>query len=142
MVNHTKLISPLTFSPLSNNTKRWVSAYLKGLTTSCRYNFTICPSYHVTVAVPQGACMSLLYSISLPLHSLNMTTFSVNLMQITSLLPVPTPTLLRWLKLLPPMHQILKSGRMSEVYPFLLQNPPSLLSPLNSHNLTPMFRSF
>ena len=34
MVNHTKLISTLTLSSLSNNTKPWLSAYLKrrGLT--------------------------------------------------------------------------------------------------------------
>ena len=29
MVNHTKLISALILSPLSNNTKLWLSAYLK-----------------------------------------------------------------------------------------------------------------
>ena len=36
MVNHTKVIRALTLSSLSNNTKRWLSAYLKGRTASCQ----------------------------------------------------------------------------------------------------------
>ena len=58
MVYHTKLISLLIFSPLRNNTKRWLSAYLKGGTASCRYNFTLSPSFHTRVGVPQESCIS------------------------------------------------------------------------------------
>ena len=58
MVNHTRLISALIFSPLSNNTKHWLSVYLKGRTVSCRYNFTLFPSRHARVGVPQGSCIS------------------------------------------------------------------------------------
>ena len=41
-------------------------------------------------------------------------------------------TLFSWLKPLPPMLEILRSGRMGEVFSFPLQNPPSLFSLLNS----------
>ena len=58
MVNHTKLMSALTFSHLSTNTQRWLSPYLKECTASCRYNFTHFPSIHDRVGVPQGACIS------------------------------------------------------------------------------------
>ena len=60
MVNHSKLIRALSHShsSLSNNTKRWLSANLKGQTASCRYNFNISPSFHSRVGVPQGACLS------------------------------------------------------------------------------------
>ena len=53
-------------------------------------------------------------------------------MQMTSLFPVPTPTLIRWLRPLPPIHQILRSRQMSEAWPFLFLNPPS-------HFPTPQF---
>ena len=56
MVN-AKLISTLTLSPLSNNTKRLLSAYLKGRTASCRYNFTFSP-FHARIEVPQDACIT------------------------------------------------------------------------------------
>ena len=59
MVNHIKLISALTLSSLSNNTKCWLSTYLKESTYSCRYNLTLYPSFQARVGVPQGACMSL-----------------------------------------------------------------------------------
>ena len=54
------LIRALSLSYLSNNTKRWLSAYLKERTASCRYNFTLSPSFHARarVRVPQGACLS------------------------------------------------------------------------------------
>ena len=58
MVNHSKLVSAFTLSALSNKSKRWLSAYLKGRTTSCWYNFTISPSFHARVRVPQGTCIS------------------------------------------------------------------------------------
>ena len=58
MVNHTKLIRALSLSSLSNNTKRWLSAYLKGRTASCRYNSTVSRSFHSRAGVPQGACLS------------------------------------------------------------------------------------
>ena len=45
MVNNTELIRALTLSSLSNNTKRWLSAYLKKRTTSYRYNFTPLPLF-------------------------------------------------------------------------------------------------
>ena len=44
MVNHTKLISALTLSPVSSNTKRWLSADFKGRTACCHYNVTLSPS--------------------------------------------------------------------------------------------------
>ena len=44
MVNHTKLIRVLTLSSLSNNTKCWLSACLKGRSASYRYNFILSPS--------------------------------------------------------------------------------------------------
>ena len=57
MVNRTKLIRALTLSSLSNNTKCRLSAFLKGRTASCRYNFTLSPSFHARVGVPQDACI-------------------------------------------------------------------------------------
>ena len=100
MVNHTKLISALTLSPLTDNTKRWLSVYLKGRTASDRYYFTVSPPFmpgwvrrgtHFS-----GRFISLPYSTSLPLHSLNTTSFSPTPpRQMTSLFPVPTPTLIR-----------------------------------------------
>ena len=58
----------------------------------------------------------------------------------TSLFSVPT--LIRWVTVILPIHQILRIGQLSEVWQFLLQNPPSLYSPLNSHNLTPILKTF
>ena len=62
-------------------------------------------------------------------------------MLMISLFPVPTPTFIRWLKPFLPIHQILRSGQMSGVLPFMLQNPPSLYSPLNFNNLTSILES-
>ena len=58
MVNHTKLISSLTSSALPPNTKRWLSAYLKGRMANCRYNDTTSPFRHARTGVPQGSCIS------------------------------------------------------------------------------------
>ena len=55
MVNHTKLISTLTLFPLSNNTKRWLSAYVKRRSASGQYNFTLSPSFHAKSGVLQDA---------------------------------------------------------------------------------------
>ena len=52
MVDHTRLIRALTLSSLRNNTKRWLPACLKGRTASCRYNFTLSPSFHARVWGP------------------------------------------------------------------------------------------
>ena len=83
IVNHTKLIHALTLSYLSNNTKHWLFAYLKGRIASCLYNFTLSSFYHVRVGVPQGTCVSpTLY----------------NSILMTSLFLVPTPMLIRWLR--------------------------------------------
>ena len=62
-------------------------------------------------------------------------------MMMTSLYPVPTLTLIRWLRPFLPIHQILRSGQMSGDLPFLLQSPPSLYSPLNLRNLAPILKS-
>ena len=37
---------------------RWLSAYLKGRTASCRYNFTLSPSSHATEGVLHDTCIS------------------------------------------------------------------------------------
>ena len=58
MVNHTKLISALILSPLSNNTNRWISAYLTGRTASFRYNFTLSFFFDASVGVPHDFCVS------------------------------------------------------------------------------------
>ena len=55
MVNHTKLIRAFTHSSLSNNTKRWLSAYLKGKQTVAD---TTLPSFHARIGVSQGAGIS------------------------------------------------------------------------------------
>ena len=44
--------------PLSNNTTRWLSAYLRGRMASCRYNNTNSPFRHARTGVPQGSCIS------------------------------------------------------------------------------------
>ena len=62
-------------------------------------------------------------------------------MLMTSLFPIPTQTVIRWLRPFLLSRKILKSRQMSEVLPFLLQSPPSLYSPLNLCNLTPIFES-
>ena len=56
---------------------------------------------------------SLPYTTSLPTHFPKPTTFSSTPTQVTLLFPLPTQTLLRWLKPLPSMHQILRSGNNS-----------------------------
>ena len=58
VVNHTKLITSLTNTTLRNNTKRWLSAYLRGRMASCRYNNTTSPCRHARTGVPQGSCIS------------------------------------------------------------------------------------
>ena len=58
MVNHTKLIDSLIDTPLRHNTVRWLSTYLRGRMSSCRYNNTNSPSRHVRTGVPQGSCIS------------------------------------------------------------------------------------
>ena len=88
MANRTKLICALTLSSLSNNTKRWLSAYLKGRTASCRYNFTLSPSFHARVRSLRVPVYPLPYSTSLPPHSPNPTTFSPTPMLMTSLFSV------------------------------------------------------
>ena len=62
-------------------------------------------------------------------------------MLMTSLFLVPTLTLIRWLRPFLLTHQLLKNGQMSEVWPFLLQSPRSVYSPLNLRNLTPILES-
>ena len=42
-------------------------------------------------------------------------------MRMTSLFSIPTPMLIRWLRVLLPIHQILRSGQISEVWPILLR---------------------
>ena len=59
---------------------------------------------------------SLWFWVLVPLPTPNLKTFSPTSMQMTSLFSVPTPTLLRRLKPLPSMHQILRSRRMNKVY--------------------------
>ena len=141
MVNHTKLIRALTLSSSSNNTKRWLTAYLKGRTAGCWYNFTLSSFFHARVGVPQGIVHPLSYLTSSSPYSLNLTTFSPAPMLMTSLFPVPTPILIRRLRPFLSTDQILRSGQMSGVWLFLLQNPPSLYSPLNLHNLTYILQS-
>ena len=75
------------------------------------------------------------YLNSLPPHFRNPIIFSLTPILMTSLFPVQAPTLIRWLRSLLSTHQILRSWQMSKVWQFLLQNPPSLFSLLNSHNL-------
>ena len=85
MVNHTKLIFAFTLSSLSNNIRRWLSAYLKGRRSSCRYNFTLSPFFHSRVGVPQGACISpTLFNLFAPpiLQSDNLLTFHCFLFQL------------------------------------------------------------
>ena len=68
----------------------------------------------------KGSFMTLVYylpySTHLPPNSPNPTTFSPTPMLITSLFHVPTPSLIRWLR---HIHQILRSGQLSDVWPFL-----------------------
>jgi len=141
MVNHTKLIRTLTISCLRNNTKRWLSTYLKGRTASCRYNSTLSPSFHARVGVPQGYVYLLLYCTSLSPHPPNPKIFSPAPMLMASLFPIPTPTLTRLLWSFLPTHQILRSGQMSWVFAILLKNPPSIYSPLNLQNLPNILKS-
>ena len=137
MVNHTKLIRALTPSSLSNNTKPLLSGYLKGRTASCRCSFTLSSLFIPGIGSLRALVYPLPYLTSLPPHS----TFSPTPMLMTALFPVPTPTLIRWLRTLLPIHQILKSGEMSGVWPFLLQYPISLYSRLNSCILAPILWS-
>ena len=58
MVIHTKLISAFTHSPLRPNTKRWLSAYLKGRMACVRYNHATSFQRHTRTSVPQGSCIS------------------------------------------------------------------------------------
>ena len=57
----TPLIRAFTLSFLSNNTKRWLSAYLKGLTASCYCNLTSSPSFHARVGFLSGRIYILYY---------------------------------------------------------------------------------
>ena len=58
MVSPIKLISALSQTSLSFNTIRWLSAYLRGRMTKCRYNYTDSPQRHIRTGVPQGSCIS------------------------------------------------------------------------------------
>ena len=57
-VNHNKLITSLQHSSLHNNTVRWLAAYLRGRSASCRYNNINSPHRHVHAGVLQGSCIS------------------------------------------------------------------------------------
>ena len=57
-VNHTTLLASLTNTTLRHNTVRWLSAYLRGRMTSCRYNNTTSPHRHMRMGVPQGSRIS------------------------------------------------------------------------------------
>ena len=57
-VNHTTLLISLTNTSLRHNTVRWLSTYLKGRMTNCRYNYTKSPHRHLRMGVPQGSCIS------------------------------------------------------------------------------------
>ena len=81
------------------------------------------------------------YSTSLSPYAPNPTIFLPAPMMMISLFPVRTRTLIRWLRPFLPTHQLLRSRQISEVWPFLLQSPPSLYSPLNLSNLTPILKS-
>ena len=75
-------------------------------------------------------------STSFSPYSPSPTIFSPATMLMTSLFPLPTQTLFRWLRLFLPTHKILRGGKMSGVWPFLFQSPPSLCSPFNVRNLS------
>ena len=132
MVNHTKLISTVILSPLSNNTKRWVSPYLKEHAASCLYNFTLSPSFHVRVGVPQSACKSH------TLFNISASTFR----QSGNLLTNSYENIFTFSCLFQLQLKMAGSEKMSGVWPyFLLQNPISLIEPLNSGNLTLILKS-
>ena len=57
-ISHTKLISALIDSPLRPNTVRWLSAYLRGRRSTCRYNHASSPHRRTRAGVPQGSCLS------------------------------------------------------------------------------------
>ena len=48
-VNHTTLLASLTNTTLRHNTVRWLSAYLRGRMTSCRYNNTTSSHRHMRI---------------------------------------------------------------------------------------------
>ena len=58
LLYHTRLIRALTLSSLSNNNKRCLCVYLKRRTESYRYNFTLSLSFHSRAGIPQGAFLS------------------------------------------------------------------------------------
>ena len=108
MVTHTKLI--LTLSSLSNNTKLWLSVYLKRQIASLQYNSNL------SFFSSQGESPSRRMFVGYPLQHLcphNPTIFSPAPMLMTGLFPVPTPTLIRWLSLFLLTRSLLKRGWMN-----------------------------
>ena len=95
-------------SHLSINTKRQLSTYLKGRTASCRYNFTLSlPAFcYARVRVTQVYCISpALYKFFVSSPTNPSPTNLPTPMQMTSRIPIPTLTFLKWLKSLLFMYQ-------------------------------------
>ena len=126
--NHTKLISALILTPLSNNIKRWLPAYLKENTATllAPHPFTL------EQGVTQGSCISLtLFNFFVFTYPQSDTLFFnsyaddftdscsiTNVAQKAEVLTIHATNIGTWAD-----------------EPFILQNPPSLSSTLNSHNL-------
>ena len=144
MVNHTKLFCALTLSYLSNNKKRWLSALLERANSQLPIQLFSLAIFSCQGNAPSG-CMYIPYPIQLlclhipPIWRLShqlpywwLHRFLFQLQRWSG----------DWGSFYPmPIHQVLRSGQMSGAWPFLLQNPPSIYSPLNSHNLTPILKS-
>ena len=136
MVNHTKLIRALTLCSLSNKIKRWPSVCLKRQTDSCGYNFTVSLVFHARVGVPQGAC------ISLTLFNFFASTFP----QSDSLLTNSYDDDFTVSCSDSNIEQMAHSSNIEErtykwCFSISAQNPTSLFSPLNSHDLIPNLKS-
>ena len=54
-VNHIKMLQAVSSSTLNHNTVRWLVAYLRGRTASCRYLDVTSVCHAMPTGVPQGS---------------------------------------------------------------------------------------
>ena len=58
IVDQTLLLSTIANTSLDSNIVRWLAAYLRGRTATCRYHQTTSPQRNVRCGVPQGSVIS------------------------------------------------------------------------------------
>ena len=116
-VNHTTLLSDIHNTTMEHNTIRWLTTYLRGRTSTCRYNNTSSKSYIIHTGVPQGSVLS-------PYCSTSTCHISQNPPKLSLSRPRQSPPL-RPLRPWPPRQLRWSSGRLIGIFRYLPKNPQS-----------------